>query len=185
MCIRDRLITTTSVLLIIFAFELVGHFHLESERYSLLISFGILLFIFITVPEHFLVEHLWKHTIKKHIFKIFLWTFGVLLFLEIILPLFELTADNFAPIAEKYYFLILLFALLIGIIPNSGPHLVFVFLFSGGLIPLSILIANSIVQDGHGGLPLLAESRKSFFYAKGINIFVGLIIGIAGFLIGI
>jgi hypothetical protein len=61
----------------------------------------------------------------------------------------------------------------------------FVLLFASGSLPLSILIANSIVQDGHGSLPLLAETRKGFFVVKSINIMVGLLVGIIGILTGI
>jgi len=71
----------------------------------------------------------------------------------------------------------MILAMLIGIIPESGPHLIFVTLFSQGAIPFSVLLASSIVQDGHGMLPLLAESRKHFIYVKLINIGVGTIIG--------
>lgn len=49
---------------------------------------------------------------------------------------------------------------------------------------MSILLASSIVQDGHGALPLLAESRKAFFLSKGISILLGLIVGIAGLMMG-
>jgi hypothetical protein len=42
-------------------------------------------------------------------------------------------------------------------------------------------MANSIVQDGHGMLPLLAESKKSFLWVKIINIIVGLIVGLSGY----
>jgi len=49
-------------------------------------------------------------------------------------------------------------------------------MFFAGQIPFSILLANSIVQDGHGALPLLAESKKSFIYMKLINMIVGLIV---------
>ena len=153
-------------------------------KISLLIISIIVLFIVATVPEHFLVEHLWKHTIKRHLPKIFLWTFGAILLIELFLPMINLTQEAFQPIAEKYFFLILLIAVLVGFIPESGPNMVFIFLFASGFVPLSILIANSIVQDGHGGLPLLAESRKSFFYSKFVNIIVGLIFGIVGFLFG-
>jgi hypothetical protein len=66
---------------------------------------------------------------------------------------------------------------LVGIIPESGPHLVFVTLFANGNIPVSILVASSIVQDGHGMLPLLAESRRDFFKVKAINLVVGLAVG--------
>ena len=72
---------------------------------------------------------------------------------------------------------ILLAAVLLGIIPESGPHLLFATLFSQSLIPFSILLANSIVQDGHGMLPLLAESRKDFLKVKVYNLIVGIVVG--------
>lgn len=80
--------------------------------------------------------------------------------------------------------LVLLIAIVIGIIPESGPHLLFLVLFAYGQIPLSILIASSIVQDGHGSLPLLAESKSSFFVMKLINMVVAFIIGYSGLLLG-
>jgi hypothetical protein len=73
--------------------------------------------------------------------------------------------------------IILGIAVLTGIIPQSGPHLVFLTLYAKGVIPFSVFIASSIVQDGHGMLPLLAESRKNFVLIKGINFFVGLGVG--------
>jgi hypothetical protein len=76
--------------------------------------------------------------------------------------------------------IILILAVLIGVIPESGPHLIFVTLFINGSIPFGTLLASSIVQDGHGALPLLAESKKSFFFAKAINIFIGLVVGLIG-----
>jgi hypothetical protein len=69
-------------------------------------------------------------------------------------------------------FTILILAVLLGIIPESGPHILFVTLFASGNIPFSILLANSIVQDGHGALPLLAESKKSFLVMKAVNVLV-------------
>lgn len=75
---------------------------------------------------------------------------------------------------------VLMIAVLVGIIPESGPHLVFVTMFAAGVLPVSILLANSIVQDGHGMLPMLAVSRKSFFWIKGINLIVGLAAGVVG-----
>jgi hypothetical protein len=56
-------------------------------------------------------------------------------------------------------------------------------MFVSGTIPLSILIANSIVQDGHGALPLFAESKKSFFVIKLINLSIGFLIGAIGLLL--
>ena len=81
-------------------------------------------------------------------------------------------------------FIILIIALLVGIIPESGPHYLFILLFIQGTIPFSILLANSIVQDGHGALPLLADSKRSFVYIKAINFGVGLLIGGLGLLAG-
>jgi len=137
------------------------------------------LFIVSTVSNHFLNEHLWQHIIKKHFIKIFLWTAGALLFIEILLH--YLTIEQFSNSALIY---ILIAALLVGLIPESGPHLVFVSLFISGTIPLSILLASSIVQDGHGALPLFAESKADFFKAKLINLFVGAVVGATGLITG-
>jgi hypothetical protein len=133
------------------------------------------LFIAATVPDHFLESHLWEHIIKKHFIKIFLWTFGALVFINILINYLDIDIwlkDN--------QLIILLVAVLIGLIPESGPHLVFVTLFFEGTIPFSTLLASSIVQDGHGALPLFAESKKSFVLVKLINLLVGLGAGIIG-----
>jgi hypothetical protein len=73
---------------------------------------------------------------------------------------------------------------MVGIIPESGPHLIFVVMYFSGAVPFSILLANSIVQDGHGALPLLAYSRKSFLMMKAVNMCFGLLIGLLGYFIG-
>jgi hypothetical protein len=73
---------------------------------------------------------------------------------------------------------------LVGIIPESGPHILFITLYATGNIPLSILLANSITQDGHGSLPLLAETRKDFLRMKGVNLLLGLLVGLAGLFFG-
>ena len=39
------------------------------------------------------------------------------------------------------------------------------------------LLANSIVQDGHGTSPLLAVSKKALVVLKIINLVVGLAVG--------
>ena len=81
-------------------------------------------------------------------------------------------------------FLMILFAILIGIIPESGPHMLFVTLFATGVVPFSVLLASSISQDGHASLPLLAESKSSFLKAKIINVIVAAIVGYGCYLIG-
>jgi hypothetical protein len=79
---------------------------------------------------------------------------------------------------------VLIIAVLVGIIPESGPHLVFVTLFATGQIPFSILLASSIAQDGHGMLPLLAESKRGFLAVKVTNMIFALIAGLSGYWMG-
>ena len=83
------------------------------------------------------------------------------------------------------YLTVMLIACLIGLIPESGPHMIFVTLFAQGAIPFGILLASSVVQDGHGMLPLLAESKRSFVFVKVINFAVGLLVGLVFYLAGI
>lgn len=146
---------------------------------TLLLSGLIGLFIIISVPDHFLEEHLWNHIAKVHIWRIFLWTFGALLIVNILIG-----HTNTATIINENHLPLLLTACLLGIIPESGPHLIFVTLFAEGAAPFSILLASSIAQDGHGMLPLLAHSRRAFLGVKAINILIALIVGLIGYFMG-
>ena len=141
------------------------------------ITFVVLLiltvFIFTTVPEHYLEEHIWKHIVKKHLWKIFLWTFGVLLITDIGLKFWNL--DAFIKSRMSW---VLLLAAIIGIIPESGPHLIFVTLFANGSIPFSVLLTSSIVQDGHGMLPLLSYTLRDSLLIKIFNLIIGLGLGL-------
>ena len=142
-------------------------------RIILIVLFAAILLIVIVAEEHFLEEHLWEHVIKVHLPKIFLWTFGVILCLTIL--------NNFVNIhnlIDTRPFIVLMVAILIGLIPQSGPHLIFLILFANGDLPLGIFLANCIVQDGHGALPLLAESRKAFFVSKGIKVALAILVGV-------
>lgn len=132
----------------------------------------VTLFFTAAAKEHFIKEHLWGHVIKKHMVSIFLWTFGTLLVCQIGMQYLDVQHW-----ISNNMFIVLLIAVAIGIIPESGPHIVFVTLFSQGVIPFYILLANSMVQDGHTTLPLLAESKMSFAKAKLINIIAGLTVG--------
>jgi len=130
------------------------------------------LFIIATVPDHFIEKHLYEHVIKKHLLRVFLWTFSALLivhFMEHYLDITEWLQENTTTL--------LVIATAVGIIPESGPHMVFVTMYAKGLIPFAVLLASSISQDGHGSLPLLAVSTKVFIWLKLINVFVALIIG--------
>jgi len=80
---------------------------------------------------------------------------------------------------------LIVFAALIGVIPESGPHLLFVALFSKGLIPFSILLVNTLSQDGHGILPLLSYSVKDTINVQMFTALFALIVGIVLFLLGV
>ena len=137
----------------------------------------IVLFVLLLASDHFVEDHLWNHIVKRHLPTIFAWTFGVLLVLGIGLQYVDI--DQW--ISDNTVLMILL-ATAIGIIPESGPHMIFVTLFAAGVVPLPVLLASSISQDGHACLPLLAESRKSFLWAKIINCAVALAAGFGAML---
>ena len=63
--------------------------------------------------------------------------------------------------------------------PAKVPGDVHSALFAAGVIPVPVLIASCISQDGHASLPLLAESKGAFLRAKAINCIVALIVGFA------
>ena len=133
-----------------------------------------------TAPEHVVKEHLWEHIIRKHFLSIFLWTFGALFVIQVGLHYFDIETL----ISNNIPWMILL-AVLVGIIPESGPHLLFVTLFATGVVPFSVLLASSISQDGHASLPLLAESKRSFVKAKIINALVAAVCGYLCYFIGV
>ncbi len=176
---RTLLIGFLTIFIIVILAGQIGPDEWNWIRITLLITSAVSLFITITVPEHFLEEHLWEHIVKVHIPRIFLWTFGALLVMHIILG--QLNIEEWI---ETNRLLILVIACLIGLIPESGPHLIFVTLFVEGAIPFSILFASSIVQDGHGMLPMLAEAKRGFFTVKFINLIVGFCFGFLGYLTG-
>ena len=137
----------------------------------------LMLFVLIFSSDHFVDGHLWNHIVKKHLPTIFAWTFGVLLALGILLQYIDISrwiSDN--------TILMILLATLIGIIPESGPHMIFVTLFAAGVVPFPVLLASSISQDGHASIPLLAESKKSFLWAKLINCVVAISAGLVAML---
>ncbi len=152
----------------------------ETEQYIFygfaalsLVVVGVLFF----ASDHFVHEHLWEHVVKHHLPVILAWTLGVLLVVALLFNIFspeQWIKDNTA--------IMIPIAVLIGLIPQSGPHLVFVTMFAAGYIPLPVLLANTISQEGHAGLPLLAESKSAFVKAKAIKIVLALVIGYAAML---
>ncbi len=176
---RKLLLGSISLFLIALATGIIAGEAKLWIKITLFLAVGFSLFVVSTVPEHFLKEHLWKHIVVKHIPRIFLWTFGTLLVFGVLM-----NYVNVEDWLSNNLLIVLFVAVVVGVIPESGPHLIFVTLFAQGSIPFSILLASSISQDGHGMLPLLAESKYGFLAVKTVNIIVALIAGIAGYLTG-
>jgi hypothetical protein len=157
----------------------IGSSSWDWKQVIFLIVTLIEIFIVSTVPDHFLSKHLWGHVIRKHFMRVFLWTFGAFLLIHLGLEFLHL--EDWI---RENYLSVLILAVFVGIIPESGPHILFISLYASGNIPFSILLANSIVQDGHGALPLLAETRFDFIRMKGLNLIIGFIVGLAGIMLG-
>ena len=188
---RIALLLGVILFIVALAFGMFEHEHEEAihtqlnifnEYWVNLIFAVISLFVvwFIaTADEHVIKEHLWEHIIRKHFLSIFLWTFGALLVIQVGLHYFDIEIL----ISNNIPWMILL-AVLVGIIPESGPHLLFVTLFATGTVPFSVLLASSISQDGHASLPLLAESKRSFVKAKIVNALVAVFFGYLCYFVG-
>lgn len=158
-----------------------GESGLSGENLVFVIIAGLGLLMACLCSTHFIKEHLWNHILKKHLLKIFLWTFGVLLLLALLARFVDLNALQ---AQEKGKFLLLAIALAIGLIPQSGPHLAVIYLFMDGIVPFSTLLANCLLQEGHGGIPLLAESPKSFVRLKILKGILALAVGTLGIVTG-
>jgi len=144
--------------------------------FSLLV---IATFIILTVPEHYLEDHIWNHILKKHLWRVFLWTFFALLFISIGLRYWDI--ETFVKANMIWIFLICAF---VGLIPESGPHMVFVMMFASGLVPFSILLTSSIVQDGHGMLPLFSYTVKDALMIKIFNLVFAIVVGLPLLIVG-
>ncbi len=148
-------------------------------RVTLAVLGGIALLIVATVPDHFLDEHLWHHLIRIHGWRVLLWTLGALAVTHLLVNNVDV-----GKAVDAHRLPVLLLACLVGLLPTSGPHLVFVTLYAEGALPLSTLVANCIVQDGHGLIPTLAHSRRAFLAVKAIKLAIGLGVGVVGQMMG-
>jgi len=179
---RGILATVLLILIVAVATAQIGPHEWNWIRITLLAVGAVALLIVATVPDHFLDEHLWRHVARKHALQIFLWTLGAMLVLYVLLAHVDL---EHAIEEQHLKWVVFGVACLMGLIPESGPHLILVFLFADGKLPFSILLANSIIQDGHGMLPLLAHSRRAFLGVKAINFVVGALVGAVLLAIGL
>jgi hypothetical protein len=84
---------------------------------------------------------------------------------------------NLNTVIHNHMLWVLVIGALIGIIPESGPHLIFVMMYAQGIVPFSVLLTTSFVQDGHGMLPLLSYSLKDSVLIKFFNLVFGLLVG--------
>ncbi|MCW4049462.1 MAG: arsenic efflux protein [Candidatus Bathyarchaeota archaeon] len=129
---------------------------------------------------HFLKEHIYGHILKKHIPKLFLWIFVPLIMVEFLIQNFDFASV----ISGLPVFALVVFAALAGIIPESGPHMIFLILYSKGLIPFSVLLVSTLSQDGHGLLPLLSHTIKDTVYIQifttGFSLVIGMILLVIG-----
>jgi hypothetical protein len=151
---------------------IIGPESWDWERITFVSLLGLAGFIVVSVPEHYLEDHIWNHIAKKHLWRIFLWSFGVLLFVEMASNFWNLEA-----FVRSNMLWVLFISGLIALIPELGPHLMIVMMFAEGLVPFSVLLTSSIVQDGHGILPLLSHTIKDSLLVKLFNLVIGLTLG--------
>jgi hypothetical protein len=170
--IRFSLTITLVLLMLAMLAGWMGPTHWNWVRVTFLILSSCALFVVVTSPEHFVAEHLWRHVMVRHVPRIFLWTFGSMTVVAVL----HSSLDG-ASLLRDNPWLTLVGAAALGLIPESGPQLIVVMLYAAGSVPFSILLANSVVQDGHGMLPLLAHSWRDFLKVKAINLVVGVLAG--------
>jgi len=166
--------------LVLILFGILGPTSWDWKR-TTFIGLGLCsLYMAVVTSEHYLHSHIWDHIIRRHLFRIFLWSLGALLFVHCGLAFWNL--DTFI---RQHMVWVLVIGALLGIVPESGPHLIFVMMYAQGLVPFSVLFTTSFVQDGHGMLPLLSYSIKDSILIKIFNLLFGLAVGGTLFALGL
>jgi hypothetical protein len=136
-------------------------------------------FVIATVPDHYLVEHIGGHIGRHHLPRILAWTLGTL----VVLGLLQHFVDLEGLISGHIAYMLLIAAIL-GLIPDAGPQLIPVLLFADGLVPFSVLLVNSLVQDGHGLLPLISVSVRDAVLVKLLKLVLALGLGFGLYALG-
>ena len=142
------------------------------KRITFIILAIIPIYLVAIVSEHYFVSHIYDHIIKGHLLRVFLWIFGALLFVH--LGMHSWNLDTFI---QRHMLWTVLIGATIGLIPESGPHLVIVMMYAQGVVPFSVLFTASFVQDGHGMLPMLSYSVKDSLFIKLLNYVFGVFAG--------
>jgi hypothetical protein len=130
-------------------------------------------FVLLEAPAHFLQEHFLHHIVKKHAPRLIFWTFIAYLTIQLVFDALWLQ-----DLVRQHPVTTMIFAVLVGLIPESGPHIVFFSMYQAQQVPFAVLLASSVVQDGHGLLPMLSHSVRQFALVKGINAVLGLFAGL-------
>ena len=177
--VRHGLLVSLGVFMVLTLLGITGPESWGWKRVTILLVLLIALLVVVAVSDHYMKAHIWSHIVKTHMWRVFLWTFFALLFVKMALESWDLSAL----ISQNMTWMFLL-AALVAMIPESGPHLVFVMLFAEGMIPFSILLTSSFVQDGHGMLPLLSYTIKDSVLIKILNAVFGLAVGLILYLAG-
>jgi hypothetical protein len=65
----------------------------------------------------------------------------------------------------------------LGLLPGCGPQLLLTGLYAQGALPLSVLVANALSQDGDALFPLLVHDRRSAIVGTVLSTLPGLVVG--------
>jgi len=152
----------------------------DLERIGSLFFTALAVVTVVLASDHYLEEHIWEHLFKHHLGRVFCWSLGAILFVSWTSQ--HLNLQDFISHNMLWVFLL---AGLVGLIPQSGPNLIFVFLFAQGTIPFPVLLTNSMVQDGHGMLPLLSYTVHDALWLKGLNLVFSLLVGLTFYFLGV
>jgi len=169
---RAVLLLGTVTFLVLLTTGIVGPLSWNWEKITLVALIAIAIIIIGSTPDHYIKEHIWAHIAKKHLWRVFLWSFFAILVVNI-----GLEKWNLEVFVKTHMAWVLLVSALVGVIPESGPHMIFVIMFAHGHIPFSVLLTSSFVQDGHGMLPLLSYTVKDSILIKLFNFVFGLLVG--------
>ena len=166
--------------LVLVTLGILGPSSWDWKRITFIILSLFSLYIAAVATDHYLDSHIWYHIIKTHLLRVFLWSFGALLFIK-----WGLTFWDLNNLVRQNMPWVLVIGALLGIVPESGPHLIFVMMYAQGLVPFSVLFTASFVQDWHGMLPLLSYSIKDSVLIKVFNLVFGLAVGGSLFVLGL
>jgi hypothetical protein len=82
-----------------------------------------------------------------------------------------------AALAGRAGLLAVLAGAAVGLIPGCGPQIVLTGLYVQGALPLSVLAANALSQDGDALFPLLAGNRRAALLGTAVSTVPGVLVG--------